>query len=209
MNVKTIIVDLANKFPHPLPVVSAEEVAALKGAYIPLTKLSHEEWQGCEQEDYVPTARQLPITQAVCVSLNYGLFYSSDVLARVIELMAIPDEVTSSRRERVEGGELGMDVYYARKFVERQATYAAERAAAAKMKLVPGLKIGTLRFNDGTRCTSMVINGISSEGWSYRLTGKRGKNEVTYQVSALSLMRSIDRAFEAKQRKDNCTMIWG
>lgn len=208
MEIKTVVIDLANKFPHPIPQVHADEIAALAGTYVPLDKPSHEDWRGVEREDFIPSARQLQAITAVRVCLNEGLFYTVDVLARFIELLGIPPAVSGSRREKVEGGEVGMDAYYARKYVEAQATYMAERAAAAKMALVVGSKLGTIRLSDMKRYTSLVVESVLPTGMHFRLTGKRGSTGIAVEMTALAIQRAIDRAFDAKQRKDNSAMLW-
>lgn len=208
MEITTTVFDLTNKFPHPIPTVSAAEIAELPGSYVPLEVQSHVEWSGCEREDYVPTARQQPIIAAVRVALHEGLFYTSEVLARVIELLGIPADIAERRRERVEGGEVGMESYYARKYVEGQATYAAERVAAARMALSAGSKLGTIRLTDFKRYTSLVVESVLPSGYHFRLTGKRGSTAIAVEMSALAIRRAIDRAFEAKQRKDNSAMLW-
>lgn len=204
----TIILDLAPAFPHPIPEVPADVVAKLAGAYVPASGDLYREWTGSKRPDFKPSERQQPIVAAVQIALREKLFYSKDVLARVITLMAVPEDVAAKGRGKVEGGDLGMDCFYAREHVESSAVYQAELAAALAMKLEPGMKLGTMVLTDGKRNTGMQITAALDGHITFTIEGKRGALPVKATASALGIRRAINRAFERGNRKDNCTMLW-
>lgn len=203
----TVIINLAPAFPHPIPEVPSDIIANLAGTYVPPADV-YKDWTGCKRYDYKPSERQMPVIHAVQLALHEKLFYTKDVLAYVIKTLAISDEVCAVGKGKVEGGNVGMDVYYARDFVEASATHKAELAACARMGLAVGKKLGALVLSDHKRNTGMTITAALEDKVTFTVEGKRGANVVRTTLSALAIMRAIDRAFDKEYRKDNATMIW-
>jgi len=162
-----------------------------------------DDWSGAKYSaDFVPNARQQIVIDAVQTALNEGKYYTSDVLARCIELLNI-DAHTASMNfgMRVEGGIVGMDCYYARGYIDAKKAREASLKTFNEMALREGDELGILVFTDYKRTTGVKITGISEGGSTFTFTGKRGINTVTGTGSADQLKCGIERAFTTGKRK--------
>lgn len=170
--------------------------------YIPIDpKCLFDDWQTARRRDFEPSPRQRLLMDAVVRALKDGLFYSEEVKSRVAELVHF-DRTRSTDVLRVEGGDFGMDVYYARRAVDARATFDREAAAAAELRLRAGDRLGTLVFMDGKRTTGVTMLE-SVDSWTWKFEGKRGTARVTGTGSALNLKHAIERAHERGNRTDS------
>lgn len=163
---------------------------------------TYEDWRHNESRDFQPTARQSAVIEAVSAALTGGLHYTKDVrafCARYLEITPEVDEHPSGRR--VEGGEFGMDCYYARRTIDARNKHAAEDAAAAGLRLVPGLELGSLIFTDCKLTTRCKVESI--EGAQVSFSGKRGRYTVTGKATALGLRHAMERAHRGGKRRDS------
>ena len=160
------------------------------------------DWQKREMDGYVPTDRQMVVIAAVRAAVEAKLFYTSDVLAFAKTYLAITEEQAAVGTDRVEGGNFGMDLYYARDFLRAEEAHALDRSARDRLKLCVGKQLGTLVFNDMKRNTGMRVTS-TVDGKLFTLTGKRGASTVILSCSARQIEHAMVRAFERGQRKDN------
>lgn len=166
-------------------------------------KNTYVDWTGHQREDYAPTARQLPIIAAVASALDAGLYYSDAVRKHCATRLRITAEQSQVGAKYVEGGEFGMDCYYARRYLDAQARFKGERETVALLKPQVGMLLGTLLCSDGKRTTGLKVIAIASDGITLTLQGKRGALPVQLFCSATSVRRGIDNAAERGHRKDD------
>lgn len=163
---------------------------------------TYHDWNSCEFRNYQVTPRQALVVEAVKQAVQVqGLFYSSDVYDFCIKLLKPNDGDRKAGLGYVERGHVGMDLYYARKYLDAQARFQKEDEAWARLKPQVGMKLGTLVFQDLKVSTSWVITAITDSSLS--MAGKSGRNGVSCTCSALSVRYCMDRAFERAKRKDN------
>jgi hypothetical protein len=99
------------------------------------------------------------LIDATRVALKSGLFYTCDVYQAVVDTMR--HRLTPALLERgcgrVEHGDFGMEVYYARRYLEALELRERRQAAEARLVLAPGRVLGTLIFHDRKQTTSCVV----------------------------------------------------
>jgi hypothetical protein len=169
--------------------------------YVLPTPSAYKDWAGCQRREFLPTERQRSVIEAVQAALDTNLFYTDEVREFCAQRLCITAAQAHVRADKVEGGEFGMDCYYARGYLKSRQEIAAEDAAYRKLAPRGGLPLGTLMFNDYKRNTGMVIEELLPEG-RLKLRGKRGRYVVTLECTALSIGYAIDRAAEHGLRKD-------
>mgnify|MGYP001579025643 CR=1 FL=1 len=161
------------------------------------------QWTLRKTRDFKPTPRQAAIMQAVQNALVQGLFYTDEVVKAVAQDLGLSDEQLARQTDslRVEGGDFGMDCYYARRALDARHSHAEQDQAAAALALQVGDELGTLMFNDFKVNTGCRVVGIL--GHEYSIQGKRGRYSVTLAASALNIRHAIGRAFDKAKRHDN------
>ncbi len=180
----------------------------LESRYVPPSGNLFNEWAGCEAEGYQPTDRQKVLIDAVRDAKASGLFYTKDVRNHVAKALNLTPEQAAVGATRTEGGDFGMDCYYARQFIEAVQRHEAEHQAWVQLKPTAGLDIGTLVFNDFKRTTGVVVTGFVGEGdvkngkgMLMALRGKRGAMTVGLNATATQVRYAMDRAAEKGNRK--------
>ena len=159
---------------------------------------SYKDWAGSQNRGYLPTKRQSLVVAAVKAALDGGLYYSKDVLAFAKTHLGVTEEQAAVHATTVEGGEVGMDCYYARGYLDAKKRFDAEDRALQKLAPKVGDVLGVLVFSDFKRSTGVEIIGVTNG--SITLRGKRGAHQVTLTASALQIANAMDRAFERGQR---------
>lgn len=162
----------------------------------------YKDWTLRECEDYSPTERQCTIIEAVQSALDAKLFYTSDVLEHCKVFLGVTPDQAAVGAKNVEGGDVGMDCYYARGYLEAQRCHKIARISLDRLKPRVGQCLGTLVFNDFKRTTGVTVTEYSG-GKILHASGKRGAYTVTLSCTAIQIENAINRAFERKQRKDN------
>lgn len=176
-------------------------VVPTQGGYsVPSQNEGYKEWRRNECADFQPSPRQQIIMDAVRQALSEGLYYTNDVRPRVAQILGVTGDVLSRGALRVEGGDFGMDVYYARQALDAQQRHTAIAKSAAEMRLKVGDVIGATMFNDYklNHKTEVIEVAAANE---YRLKARRGAATVTFTANAHSLRIGIQRAFEKGKRK--------
>jgi hypothetical protein len=162
----------------------------------------YDEWLMHKAPHFSPTPRQKLVMDAAARAIDSGLFYNVDVNAAVAKDLGVTAEQLARNTQRVDGGDFGYDVYFARGAVEahRYRRMLAETAAALSLK--PGDKVGTLIFNDGKRTTGAVVETIGESGVSLVVQGKRAGKPIGLRCNVEALARAIRTAQERGARKD-------
>lgn len=160
------------------------------------------EWQRHAAADFAPTARQQLVMAATARALAAGHFYSGDVNDAVAADLAVTPEQRARNSHQVEGGDFGFDVYYAQRAVEAAREHKVLLETARVLGLQPGVKVGTLRFNDGTKTSSCVIRSVEDGGTQLVIEGTRRAQAVTLSCSVVGLARAVQSAHERGMRPD-------
>lgn len=162
---------------------------------------SFDDWAGHERWDYQPTARQLPVIEAVRTACAEGLYYTNAVRARCAILLKPTAEQLAVLADKVEGGEFGMDCYYARRYLDAQVVFEKVKQTFAQLRPFAGMKLGTLVFSDRKRVTGVTVVGV--EGYFVEIAGQRGRTSVSGKGTTLQISFAMDLAADRKLRKDN------
>lgn len=158
----------------------------------------YKDWSGYAQESFVPTARQQVLIYVINVALLKGLYYTDDILKFAIEYLEIPADVANARSKNVEGGDVGMDMYYARNYVRAQKGFAEIKKAHEKLKPYVGMVLGSLRI-DFKRVNCCVVQSV--DGTKIGFSGKRGSVYVIGYANSVNLIDSAQGAFAKNWRK--------
>lgn len=168
----------------------------------------HDDWSGCKLESFIPTDRQKLVIEAVKSALDSKLHYNNDVLKYCIESLGVTPEQGKVGAIRVEGGDVGMDCYYARDYLRHMHERAAERRSLAMLKPFIGQVLGTLVFSDFKRNTGMTVKEMGDDLRTLTLKGKRGRYTVELICTARQIENAMNRAFENKLRKDTFDQVF-
>lgn len=158
------------------------------------------DWARNETRDFVPDDRQKLVIEVVRRAIEEeGLYYTKDVYAFCVkQLIPSPDDLAKGARV-VEGGQVGMDLYYARQYLDARKRFALEDQVAAQLRPQVGMVVGTLTLQDLKRYTGATITAVNGD--ELNLQVKRGSVEVRFTTTPLGLSRCMERAYEKKQRK--------
>jgi hypothetical protein len=169
---------------------------------LPAAGKCHDEWQLHKAVEFTPTPRQQLVMDAAARAIDSGLFYNVDVNAAVAADLGVTREQLARNTQRVDGGDFGYDVYFARGAVEaiRYRHMLANTAAALSLK--PGDNVGTLIFNDGKRTTGVVVETVGVDGASLVVQGKRAGKPIGLRCNVAALANAIRTAQERGGRKD-------
>lgn len=164
-----------------------------------LQSSSYDAWRGCNADGFQPTPAQAEVMAAVRAARDSGLFYSDEVLARCLVTLGVPDDLAQVGRDRVEGGDVGMHVYYARGANDAADSWALEHKNAAKLRQRIGDKLGCIMFQDYKRVTNArLVN--EEDGGTFRVSGKRGRLCCEWLARATTIINAIDRYAERRAR---------
>jgi hypothetical protein len=154
---------------------------------------SYNRWIKCESKEFLPDESQKYIMDLVEESLNNGLFYNKDVFAQVeSKIKSILPSDYQREIGQVEGGVLGMEIYYARKAVEAIKQQNKSDEILNNLQLTEGKELGTLKFNDGRTFHQVKINNIF-DSQNINCTGIRGKKNYEINMSAIAIQSGLNR----------------
>ena len=127
--------------------------------------------------------------------VDAGIFYTSDVHAAVTARYALSCDELRRGCNRVEGGDWGMEIYYARSQLDRERADAHERETFARLALQPGQILGTIEVTCGYRMRRFrKVTVKSAEVGCVAVTGSAGGRSFGLTLSAAALARGIERA---------------
>ena len=163
---------------------------------------THKDWRLNCTRGFVPDARQVLVIDAVRKAIEEEeLFHTADVYAFCVKQLAPPPEDLAKNTRSVEHGEVGMDLYYAREYLDAQKRFQARDLAAAQLMPSPGLQLGTLVLPDLKRYTGARIEAVEQDALT--VLAKRGRTSCRFVLSAEGVRLCINWAFERKQRKSD------
>lgn len=165
---------------------------------------TYKDWACNQTRGFAPDERQKLVIEVVRRAIeDEKLYYTKDVYAFCVkQLCPSPDNLAKSAA-RVEGGEVGMDLYYARQYLDAQKRFALEDKATAILRPQVGMVVGTIVLQDLKRYTGATITSVN--GAELGLYAKCGVNKYQLSTTSLGLMYSVDRAHERKLRKTSFT----
>lgn len=171
---------------------------------LPCSKDVMKAWIGCKRKDFEPSKNQQLVVEAVAEAVKKGMFRTVEIRDFCAKILHLTDEQLARNFERMptEGGVFGMECYYANDYISAQKSFAQEHEVLNRLQPHVGQVFGALVFNDGKRRNRCVVKGVLDNG-EILIQGKIGSNEFSGAVSAVAIMRAIDRAFEKKARKDD------
>lgn len=155
-------------------------------------------WAPRNQPSFVPTARQQVLMDTYIAAKDAGNFYTKDVLSFAIKHLNVPADIASVGADKVEGGDLGMDIYYARDAVYCIAARARSVAAASQLNATVGMALGSLSINyKRTNCCTVT----AVEGSLITFTAKRGGKSVEGKAGAEQIISAAIDALRRGWRK--------
>lgn len=162
------------------------------------------EWSRHQAHDFAPTARQQLVMHAVARALDKKLFYSDAVRKEVAADLGVTPEQQARNTSRVEGGDFGFDVYYARQALEQQRRNVTIRAITARMELRVGDKIGTIVSPDRKLWRGVKILAVSEDRFGdmgeLKLAGSRGAQRIQFTMHTSQLYAAMCDALERGER---------
>lgn len=163
---------------------------------------TYEDWARNETRGFTPDERQKLVIEVVRRAIEEEkLYYTKDVYAFCVkQLIPSPDDLAKSAKT-VEGGEVGMDLYYARKYLDARKRFAMEDQVAAQLRPRAGMVVGTLTLQDLKRYTGATITAVNGD--ELTIEAKRGSVGVRFTTTPLGLSRCMERAYEKKQRVES------
>ena len=173
-----------------------------RATYTAPAKSVYDDWNGYQRPGYQPTERQLIVIAAVQSALNAGCYYTDEVRIHCASLLSVTPEQAQVNAKVVEGGEFGMDCYYARGYLRAQKEIQAESRAWLQLAPRVGQALGTVMFNDFKRMTGAMVAAVDEAAQMITVHGKRGKYAYQSSCSAMQIRNAIDRAKEQGHRKD-------
>ena len=163
---------------------------------------TYKDWRLNCTRGFVPDARQALVIDAVRKAIEEEeLFHTADVYAFCVKQLAPPPEDLAKNTRSVEHGEVGMDLYYAREYLDAQKRFQARDLAAAQLMPSPGLQLGTLVLPDLKRYTGARIEAVEQDALT--VLAKRGRTSCRFVLSAEDVRLCINWAFERKQRESD------
>jgi len=164
-------------------------------------KDEHKRWHQRDADRNIVLDPQMRRVVAAVREARKTKFYTQEIYDTVLESTGDffrPEDRTLGL-QRVERGEVGMAIYYARDVVDEQDKNAAIDAARSELALQPGLLIGTVMFNDFKVVNRAAIKAI--DGRVVTVEAKRGRNIIHFTTDALAIKNAIARAVEQGKRK--------
>lgn len=161
-------------------------------------RTEYERWTPVVAGKQEPDEYQRAMIELTQAALDAGLFYNTDVKAHVREHCTfIPDELwTLQFNQPVEGGVVGMEVFYARDYIREKGYREAD--ALALHGLNAGDILGTLHVNH-KRIFKCKIDRI--EGATVYFSGMAGSYPCTFSTQARHVAGMITKAEARGWRK--------
>lgn len=135
---------------------------------------------------------QQALKASVQRALDQRLHYTRDVLAFVVADIGVSEEALARDSAKVEGGAVGMDVYYARKQLEAEARERREAQLRAALALRPGEQIGKIMAGDHKQILGCEVLEVSDKG--VKLRGTRGPHKVEADATYTGIYQGAEQA---------------
>ena len=137
--------------------------------------------------------RENLVISATKKALDEGLFYLDEIKNRVAELLSVTQADRDYKADVGDkNGDFGRDVYKAKDYIETQAEIDENQAAKSRLKIKTGGSIGVIQPNN-TGLTKAVV-AVKVNDSDVSLSGKLGRNNVSFTMTYKDLEKSINRA---------------
>ena len=163
----------------------------------------HASWEGSEILSFVPDSREKLVLDAVQAGIDAGIEYQREMADLVAKQLAVSEEILARGKNRVEGGDFGMDVYYAWRSIRGRAEAQRSLDVVATLKLTSGQKVGILVLNDGKQLSAATLESLDRETGRIVFHGSRGGRLWRVTLQGSGLVAAINRAAEKGRRKDD------
>lgn len=145
----------------------------------------------------------------VAEGLDSGISYTSHMLEIIERRLAnqLPPDY-KSRGTSVEGGVLGMEIYYARLAVEAQREHAVQMAAVSKIRLGDEIKQAEIHANGKTSKWNGVVQEINGEYGTVKLSASRRGDKQRYTITIPASHKALSvivNACTEVQREETAT----
>ena len=139
------------------------------------------------------------LMNTVAIAEAAGVFYTKDMYAYVCACYDFTEEELA-RGKGVEGGTVGMDIYYARGRLRHEKEVAEDETARATLNLEPGTKLGCLLFNYA-RGVMRNCSVASITPTHVRVLGTRGNQRFNVDTTARAIVHAKDRYLKREALK--------
>jgi hypothetical protein len=152
---------------------------------------THEEWHlaNCGGVNVLPSMTL--IIEEVARALDDGLYYNKDVFERVTSRLHFTDELLKSGLDRVERGNVGMEIYYARHALQCERSRIADREAFERRAFKIGDTFKQIRLNSQKFSTATLTEVQGPHSIALHLKKRGTHNYWTCSVPARVLDTSI------------------
>ncbi len=148
--------------------------------------------------------RQTILVDAVEAAMDAGLFYESDMRARIAAAVAgvIPADELAAKTRNTEGGDFGYEVYTVRKFVESRRAYAKslqdrETLAPVLPMIRPGARFSNLTISR-KRYQRVTVTTVDGDIVSLHLVN--GRAHYSTKMPTIDFARLAAEAGPVKER---------
>ncbi|MGF6281827.1 hypothetical protein ABH908_000140 [Pseudomonas frederiksbergensis] len=171
---------------------------------------AHTRWIMCKNPVcFKPDADHQWMMDMVADGLDSGIFYTSCMLEFIERRLTnqLPPDY-KSRGTSVEGGVLGMEVYYARLAVKAKREHAVQMAAVSKLRVGDEIKQAEIHANGKTSKWNGVVQEINSEYGVVKLSASRRGDKQRYTITIPASHNALSTIVNARTevlREDTST----
>ncbi|MDF9778968.1 hypothetical protein [Pseudomonas baetica] len=161
---------------------------------------AHTRWVMCKNPVcFKPDGDHQWMMDMVAAGLDAGIFYTSSMLEFIERRLVnqLPSDY-KSRGPRVEGGVLGMEVYYARRAVEAKREHAVQMAAVSKIRIGDEIKQAEIFANGKTSKWNGTVQEVDSVYGSVKLNVSRRGDKNRYTVTIPAGHNALSKIVKAR-----------
>ena len=184
------LIPTANPSTYELPDITKGELIRNPSGEVINNRYISNDWADRSKE----TPRQRIIMDAVAQAESEGIVYADEKVARVAEILNVPQSVQDIKTNANEGSDFKSDVYNASRRLELNKSTNDSSEAKNKLNLKEGQFLGEIITNDKKSVKGVTVNSLQEK--SVSLTGKLGRESVSFSMSYSGLESAINRARE-------------
>jgi len=161
---------------------------------------AHARWTMCKNPVcFEPDDDHQWIMDMVAEGLDTGFFYTSCMLEFIERRLSnqLPPDY-KGRGTSVEGGVLGMEVYYARLAVEAKREHDVQMAAVSKIRIGDEIKQAEIHVNGKTSKWNGVVQEINREYGTVKLSASRRGDKQRYIITIQASHNALSAIVNAR-----------
>lgn len=139
------------------------------------------------------TDEMRPLYNAIAAAMDSGIFYTRDMLKHITERFAFTGSGLDSHKN-VEGGAIGMEIYYARRRIDADRNAIAQKAALERLAIGVGDKLGPLYFPSIRKGMYRNNSVIAITAQEITFEGTAGNRRFTVKASPTAVENALTRA---------------